>query len=145
MAARRPLARRRKETDDAPLVVHDETATGRPVGALTLPEVPDSITLRELVRLRVREEVARHHAAPTGVFQGLVQPTDTEVAANGFRLLKPHRIDWESQADVAEAAFARNGFFILVDDHQAESLDEVISLVDDPHVAFVKLTPLVGG
>ena len=44
------------------------------------------------------------------------------------------------------AAFARNGYFILVGDHQVEDLDEVVDLTGaDQHVTFVKLTPLVGG
>lgn len=129
----------------ATLVIHDETATGRPVGTMTLPDLPSLVTVRELVRLRVREEVARHNAAPAQVFLGLVKPTDAEVAANGYRLKTARRLDWEKQADVAEEAFSRNGYFILVGDRQVEDLDEVVDLDADPHVAFVKLTPLVGG
>ena len=127
------------------LVIHDETASGRPMGSLTLPDLPGQVTVRELVRSRVREEVARHNASPAVLFQGLVQPRDAEVAANGYRLRTPRRLDWEQQADIAEAAFARNGFFILVGDRQVEDLEEVLDLATDPHVAFVKLTPLVGG
>lgn len=129
----------------ATVTVRDETASGRTLDVLELPTPGATITVRELVRLRVREEVARHNAAPTVGFRGLVQPTDAEVAANGYRLATRRPLDWEKQADVAEAAFARNGFFILVDDRQVDSLDEVISLASDPRVCFVKLTPLVGG
>lgn len=127
------------------LVIHDETATGRPLASISLPALPDRITVRELVRLRVREEVARHNARPSALFRGLVQPTDAEQAVNGYRLPRARRLDWEQQAEIAEAAFARNGFFILVADRQVESLDEVVDLTQDPHVAFVKLVPLVGG
>ena len=42
-------------------------------------------------------------------------------------------------------AFNRNGFFVLVDDQQADSLDEVITLQPATQVTFVRLTPLVGG
>jgi hypothetical protein len=129
----------------ATLVIHDETTTGRPVSTMTLPDLPSTITVRELVRLRVREEVARHNAAPAEVFSGLVKPTDAEVAVNGYRLKTARRLDWEKQAEVAEEAFSRNGYFILVGDRQVEDLDEVVDLDADPHVAFVKLTPLVGG
>lgn len=127
------------------LVIHDETATGRPVSSISLPDVPTQITVREMVRLRVREEVARHNSAPSQTFRGLVQPSDAEVSVNGFRLHKPRRLDWEKQADVAEAAFLRNGFFILAGDRQVESLDDVVDLTTDPRIAFVKLTALVGG
>lgn len=129
----------------ATLVVHDETATGRPVRQISLPDLPATITVRELVRLRVREEVARHNALPQAVFAGLVRPLEAEVVANGYRLKSPRRLDWEKQADIAVDAFERNGFFILVGDRQVEDLDETIDLAADPHVAFVRLTPLVGG
>lgn len=110
-----------------------------------VPDVPDSITVRELVRLRVREEVARFNAAPTGRFQGLVRPSDAEVDLNGYRLTRPRRLDWERQADVACKAFARNGFFVLVGDRQVEDLEEVVDLTTACDVAFVKLVQLVGG
>lgn len=129
----------------ASITLHDQSATGRELGSITLDQLPDTITLRELIRLRVREEVARHNAAPTTRFQGLVQPTDAEVDRNGYRLRTPRRLDWEKQADVAEQAFLRNGFFVLLDDRQAEDLDEVIAVDDALEVAFVKLVQLVGG
>jgi hypothetical protein len=47
----------------ATLTIEDRTATGRPTGTIDLPDVPDRITLRDLIRLRVREEVARRTAA----------------------------------------------------------------------------------
>jgi hypothetical protein len=111
----------------------------------TLPHLPESITVRELIRHRVREEVARHNARPGHHFAGLVQPLDAEAELNGYRLRSPRRIEWEQQADIAERAFATNGFFVLVGDHQAEDLDDVVDLASDPDVAFVKLVPMVGG
>jgi len=129
----------------ATVTVRDEAPSGRALDTWLLPDLPASITARELVRLRVREEVARYNAAVPEYFRGLVQPTDAEVTLNGYRL--PHRrtLDWEKQADTACAAFARNGFVMLVGDHQIEELDEVIDLGTDLEVSFVKLVPLVGG
>jgi hypothetical protein len=96
------------------------------VAAFTLPGLPESLTARELIRLRVREEVARYNAAPAPRFRGLVQPAGAE-------------------ADAAERAFARNGFFMLAGDRQIEDLDDVIPLTGDPEVAFIRLIPLAGG
>ncbi|GAA4507014.1 MULTISPECIES: hypothetical protein [Nonomuraea] len=123
----------------------DETATGRALEEFSLPGLPERISARELVRLRVREEVARHNAAPSHHFRGLVKPTDAETELNGYRMRTARRLDWERQADAAEAAFARNGFLLLVGDRQIEDLDEEIALTTDPVVSFVKLVPLVGG
>ncbi|MEU8246814.1 hypothetical protein [Nonomuraea sp. NPDC048916] len=123
----------------------DETATGRTLEEFSLPDLPERISARELVRLRVREEVARHNAAPSAHFRGLVKPTDAEAELNGYRMRTTRRLDWERQADAAEAAFARNGFLLLIGDRQIDDLDTEIDLTADPVVSFVKLVPLVGG
>ncbi|MFD0735351.1 hypothetical protein [Planotetraspora mira] len=129
----------------AQVTLRDETATGRPLEEFTLPDLPDRITARELVRLRVREDVARHNATPSTRFNGLVMPDDAEAELNGYRMRTARRIDWERQADIAEKAFQRNGFILLADDRQIEDLDEQIDLTTDPVISFVKLVPLVGG
>ncbi|GGO25119.1 hypothetical protein [Micromonospora parathelypteridis] len=126
-------------------IVRDETATGKAIDHWPLTGLPERISARELVRLRVREEVARFNAHRPEHFRGLVQPTDTEATLNGYRVARGRRLDWEQQADSACAAFARNGFLLLVGNRQIEDLDEEIDLLADPDVAFVRLVPLVGG
>ena len=126
------------------LTVRDETPTGRATGTIEL-EIPSRITLRELIRLRVREEVARHHAHPTERFRSPVRPTETEADLNGHHPGTPTRVDWEEQAGAALTAFGRNGFFVLVADRQVEDLDEELCLDEASEVAFVRLVPLVGG
>ncbi|MEV7689096.1 hypothetical protein ACFW1F_03470 [Streptomyces bungoensis] len=81
------------------------------------------MTVRELIGLRVREEVTRHNASPRDRFHGLVRPDDAETEPNGYRLREPRPIDWRRQAEIAEQAFLANGFFVLLGDHQAEDLD----------------------
>ena len=131
--------------DMATVTFRDETATGKALFTFEVLDVPDSITVRELVRLRVREEIARYNSAPTSRFQGLVRPADAEVELNGYRLARPRRLDWEQQADAACAAFARNAFLVLVGDRQVEDLQETVELTAAADVAFVKLVQLVGG
>ena len=132
----------------ATLLVRDETATGVPVHEFPLEFASERITVRELIRERVYQEVSEYNFRSRregGFFRGLVQPTDAEHTLNGFRLPKDRDIDWEAQYARAIDAFGRNGFFILVDDRQAETLDEPIVVSPSTHVSFVKLTPLVGG
>ena len=132
----------------ATLMIRDETATGTPVHEFPLEFENDRITVRDLIRERVYQEVSEYNFRSRregGVFRGLVQPTDAERTLNGFRLPKDRDIDWEAQFAHAIDAFGRNGFFILVDDRQAETLDETIVVSPGTHVSFVKLTPLVGG
>jgi hypothetical protein len=125
--------------------VRDESRPGRVVSELLLPELPDRVTVRELIRTRVREEVAKANADRAGPHRLLVRPTDAEETLNGYRLRTPRTIDWERQALIAEQAFEQNGFFMLVDGRQVDSLDEELALTADSEIRFVRLTPLVGG
>jgi len=128
------------------LTVRDETATGDIVHQRTLDFLDEHVTVRELITRRVQEEVREYNrTAGRGVFVGLVQPTDAEAALNGYRVRTPRELSWERQRDAALAAFETNGFFVLVGDRQAESLDERIHIGLGTEVSFVKLVPLVGG
>ncbi|MBW3622639.1 MAG: hypothetical protein KY468_04435 [Armatimonadetes bacterium] len=129
----------------ATIRIYDETAAGDRTNALTLDFLTARISVRELIRRRVYEEVQEYNASTPEVFRGLVQPTDAERVLNGYKLRERRRIGWEQQYARAVEAFERNGFFILVDDRQAESLEEEIDLKISSEVSFIKLTPLVGG
>ncbi len=129
----------------AALKIVDETPTGEVLREVTLMLASERITVRELIERRVREEVASFNARSTDVFHGLIQPSDTERELNGYRLRKPRQLDADAQCTEALRAFESNGFFMLVDDRQAESLDEEIIVGPDVRVSFVKLVPLVGG
>jgi hypothetical protein len=98
------------------IVLADTTASGTETARLLLDDVPSPIRLRDLIRHRVREEVARDNAQ-----------------------------DWQAQADAAVTAFGRNGFFVFVGGRQVEDLDEELTLAEADVVSFVRLVPLAGG
>lgn len=127
------------------LTMHDETATGIRLHQITVEFPCDQVTVRELIRGRVYEEVADFNRRKPEYFQGLVQPTDAEVVLNGYRLRKARALDWHKQFDEAVDAFKRNGFLLLVDNRQPEDLEERVTITSNTKVSFVKLTPLVGG
>jgi hypothetical protein len=125
--------------------IRDQTGAGRVAASTTLDGISSRITLRDLVRTRVRDEVARYNAGPTPIFSGLVMPDGAKATPEGFRMPKPRRIDWEQQADSALESFARNGFFVLVDHRQVTDLDEELDLTPESDIRFVRLVQLVGG
>lgn len=129
----------------ATLTVTDETTAGDRHDAITLEFLTDRITVRELIRERVYQEVKDYNAHQPDTFRGLVQPTDTEQTLNGFKLKKRRQIDWQPQFDKAVGAFEANQVLILIDEQQAESLDQRITLTPATSVSFLKLVPLVGG
>ncbi len=126
--------------------VRDETTRGDASNELTLELLSERITVRELIRSRVYQEVKDHNLkANQQVFCGLVQPTDAEQQLNGYRLKKPRQLDWKKQYDIAIESFERNAFLILVDDKQVEGLDTEMRLDPTTRISFLKLIPLVGG
>ncbi len=127
------------------LTLHDRSPAGEEHGILVLEDIPELITLEDLIRRRVRQEVEEYNRRQPGLFKGLVQPTETEATLNGYRLLNRRLLDWEKQAEVALQAFRSNRFFVLVGDRQVERLDEPLLLDKGAEVYFVKLGHLVGG
>jgi hypothetical protein len=103
------------------------------------------LTAREILRRRVFEEVSRFNATRGEIFQGLVQPNDTERALNGYKLKKVRQLDWRDQFDKAVQAFDKQRILMLVGERQVESLDEELMLGAETEITFLKLVPLVGG
>jgi hypothetical protein len=78
------------------LSLHDETTAGERRSAGTFQFDSTNLTLREIIRLRVQQEVARFNEAEYEVFRGLVQPEESERILNGVRT-RPI-LDWQKQS-----------------------------------------------
>jgi hypothetical protein len=105
----------------------------------------DRLTVRELIRTRVEREVAEYNTRQSDKLYGLLQARETEQAHNNARPPKFQPLNWQEQFDKAVRAFQRNGFIILVDERQVESLDTWIEVKPETEVTFLKLVALVGG
>ena len=125
--------------------VRDESTAGGSLHQFALEILTERITVRELIRSRVYQEVQDYNQKQPEIFRGLVQPTDAEATQNGFRLKKRRPIDWKKQFEKAIEAFESNRILILVDDKQADSLDQEIVVKPGTEVSFLRLTMLVGG
>lgn len=125
--------------------IWDESIPANQTKAVTLRLDSETVTVRELLSARVRQEVARYNETLPETFQGLVQPEESEKLLNGYRLKVKRPLDWVVQFRQACASFEKNGFLVLVDDTQVTELDARITLTPESHVEFVKLVPLVGG
>ncbi len=124
--------------------IQDETTAGECRGAGTLACEAATATVREIIRLRVQQEVERFNHSESEVFRGLVQPEAAEKILNGVR--PAHRfLDWEKQYASALGAFKGNGFLLFVDDRQVTELDETIERNLQTKITFLKLVPLIGG
>ena len=129
------------------LLIRDETTAslGKPEHTFTVHVSGEKISVRELIRQRVMQEVEEFNSRQPAVFRMLVQPNDTERTLNGFKFSTPRLVDPVTQFEKAVEAFKGNGFIILVDKDQVQNLDDEIALRPETPVTFLKLVPLVGG
>ena len=113
------------------------------------------ITVRELIGVRVDLELEAHHEREADV-RGRAMPgvSDLELQLNGAeKALRPsvffacrgESLARERMIEAAEQGFLRNRFFILLDDRQAEHLDDRLELDKTGTVTFLRLIPLQGG
>jgi len=129
------------------LLIRDETTAslGKTEHTFTVHVSGETISVRELIRQRVLQEVEEFNNRQPAVFRMLVQPSEAERTLNGFKFHKPRLVDAVTQYERALEAFEGNGFIVIVDDRQIESLDMEIPLRPETSVTFLKLVPLVGG
>jgi hypothetical protein len=127
------------------VTINDSTGTGKITNSINLFFKHELITVKELIEARVIKEVKDFNEQQPEYFQGLVQPTRAEQTLNGYRLRERKKIDSEKQVYIALDAFQKNGYFVLIDDKQADSLEQEVLLTASSSINFLKLTPLVGG
>lgn len=127
------------------ITIKDETFTGKVLNEVTLDFDSEFITIKSIIEKRVSQEVENYNQKLSGFFNGLVEPTEAEKTLNGYKLKPKKTIDAEKQVYIALDSFLKNGYFVLVDAIQAESLEQQIILTKNTTISFVKLTPLIGG
>jgi len=127
------------------LTIKDETVTGDIIREIDLLFISENITIKELITQRVLQEVALYNSKLPDYYNGLIEPTDAEKTLNGFKIHNNRTIDGEKQVYTALDAFMKNGYFVLIDNLQAETLEQQVKISKNTKVSFIKLTPLVGG
>jgi hypothetical protein len=127
------------------VTIRDESLSGESLHEWALELMTEKTTVRELIRSRVYQEVQDFNLKRGQVFRGLVQPEEAEKALNGWKLKQPRQLNWKPQFDKAMEAFEANQIIILVNDRQAETLDQEFVIDPGTRVTFLRLTMLVGG
>jgi hypothetical protein len=127
------------------LTIKDETTGGKTVNEIAVSFASELTTVKEIIKARVSAEVDLYNNKMPEYFKGLVEPGDAEKTLNGYKIKDRRKVDVEKQCHVALDAFTKNGFFILIDNIQSESLEQMVVINDRTNISFIKLTPLVGG
>ena len=127
------------------ITIKDETAGGKILNEIRIAFENEHTTVKDIIEARVFAEVEDYNKRLPEYFNGLIQPNDAEQTLNGFKLKTKRTIDPEKQVYIALDAFQHNGYFVLIDDVQAESLEQEVLVSETTQIGFLKLTPLVGG
>jgi hypothetical protein len=125
------------------LKIVDQTLGVHPPRVRELRLASERITLRELLKRRIDEEVAELNAGGDEIIP-LVTPTEQERRLNGDKSARKI-VDSARQLTAAVEAFERRRIVIIVHGRQALDLDQPIIVTPDTEVRFLKLVPLVGG
>lgn len=127
------------------IIIRDESAGGSILHEQHVEVLTERITVRELLRSRVYQEVQDWNRRSPAVDKARIPPTAAEHSLNNSGGKKVRQIDWHEQFAHALEAFASNRVIVLVDDQQVDSLDHEITVAPDTVVSFLRLMPLVGG
>jgi hypothetical protein len=127
------------------LKIKDETFAGDVLNEIELEIAGQEIAVKDIIEMRVEREVENYNQRTDKFFNGLVVPTDAEKTLNGYKMKRNAKIDAEKQVYLALAAFQKNGYFVLIDDVQSETLDQIVKIGENTKISFIKLTPLIGG
>jgi hypothetical protein len=127
------------------LTIRDTTMSGETLQELSLDVLDERISVRELIRSRVYQEVQDHNRRQPPRFAGLIEPERDERTLNGEKPTLPRQIDWNRQFERVLQAFRKNQILILLGDRQLTDLDEEIVTGAKTEIAFLRLTLLTGG
>lgn len=127
------------------LSVRDENFSSGIINEIFINFPSEIVTIKDIIDARVRQEVETYNSRLSGYYHGLVEPTDAEKTVNGFKMRDNKKIDAEKQVYIALDAFQKNGFFVLIDNLQSTTLEQVVELKSTTTISFIKLTQLVGG
>lgn len=127
------------------VLIKDQTIGGEGINTINLEFKKDIITVKDMIISRVKKEVEVYNSKITTRYTGLVIPEKVEKLLNKKQGSEKNKVDFEKQTYIALDGFLNNQFFVIINDKQAESLDEEVDLSKVKEVEFIKLTPLVGG
>lgn len=124
--------------------MRDQSRAGHVLGGAVVEGLPGRTTLAELVRVRVRHEVATYNAAPGPVYRGLVAPEGAIRHSDGFRMSSTRPLDAERLVRAVHEAVAAGVVHFRVGEQthddlaapfDADEVDEVVVVMDRPIVA----------
>ncbi|MEO1656001.1 MAG: hypothetical protein AAFU64_20845, partial [Bacteroidota bacterium] len=126
------------------ILIQEENFAGKILDQIHIQIDKERITVQELIRKKVENEVAHYEQRRDAQRQDYFQATESQLNSKKSQQVFP-KTDPEKEVYKAWQAFQNNQFFLFVGDEQMETLEQEILLGADTTLRFMQLTPLVGG
>ena len=129
------------------ITIKDGEVTGSTIQEFVIQLPLEEITVRELIRSRIYQNVKDFNQCRSVVAEN-PQPferSEKERTLNGKKSGERHTVEWQQNFDLACKAFERNQFLLFVDGKQLDSLEQTISVTTKSEIKFLSLTLLAGG
>jgi len=131
------------------ITIQEETFVGKVLNKIALDVDQERVTIGELIKLKVEHTVVQHNAAIKAENNQESTQHEVESILNRSQsqtyAFKRELADPETETYRAWEAFKTNQLIVLIDNSQAESLEQEVLLNQDTVASFLKLTQLVGG
>ena len=77
--------------------IQDENFSGAVLQQVEVGFASDTVTIKDIIEARVRQEVDLYNKKLPDYFNGLIEPSDAEKTINGYKLRHRKLIDGEKQ------------------------------------------------
>lgn len=131
------------------ITIQEETFVGKILNKIALEVDKEQMTIAELIRYKVEHSVAKHNATVEAENNQAGTQHAVETVLNKHKpqtyAFKRELADSEQETYRAWEAFKTNQLIVLIDNSQAESLEQEVLFNQDTVASFLKMTQLVGG
>lgn len=125
------------------LEMRDVSRSRHELGRGHVTDLPAVASLGDIVRTRIRSEVAGYNAHPGPLFVGMIQPADSIRGRNGYRMQRPRRLDADRLIAAAEEAVSAQMLGFLVEGELVTDLDRTITVEEHDELVAVFQRPVV--
>lgn len=127
----------------ARLHITDVAPGGYRLSGATVEDLPELVTLRQILVQRLRSEVASYNRELGTTFHGLVQPADAVRYSDGFRMTNPRALDEDHLFTAVEEAVNAGLVVFRFAERTFTELDEELDLGEHDQLTIVMRRPII--
>jgi transcriptional regulator of acetoin/glycerol metabolism len=129
-------------TESIKISILDQTSSGETLNKIKLEFQTATVKLRDIISGRVRLETKNLLDTSKKPKYSFIERTEVEKLGSNLTNITQLQ---DKKVEYALEMFQKNGYLVLIDDHQATSLDQEVKLTNNTEITFLKLVPLISG